>query len=50
MYAYYNLFPVDTVIKKHDVIGQAYFQNFLVADNDKATGERLGGFGSTDKK
>ncbi|MBO5179454.1 MAG: dUTP diphosphatase [Clostridia bacterium] len=49
MYAYYNLFPIDTVIKKHEVIGQAYFQNFLVADNDKATGERLGGFGSTDK-
>lgn len=50
MYAYYNLFPVDTVIKKHDVIGQAFFQNFLIADDDKATGERLGGFGSTEKK
>lgn len=49
MYAYYNLFPVDTVIKKHEVIGQAFFQNFLIADDDKATGERLGGFGSTNK-
>ena len=50
MYAYYNFFPVDITIKKHDTIGQAYFQNFLKVDNDQATGERLGGFGSTDKK
>ena len=50
MYAYYNFFPVDITIKKHDTIGQAYFQNFLKADNDKAEGIRTGGFGSTDKK
>lgn len=50
MYAYYNFFPVDITIKKHDTIGQAYFQNFLKVDNDQASGERLGGFGSTDKK
>jgi dUTP pyrophosphatase len=50
MFAYYNFFPVDTVIKKHDVIGQGYFQKFLVTDDDKAEGQRLGGFGSTDKK
>ena len=50
MYAYYNFFPTDTVIKKHDTIGQAYFQNFLVADNDLTTNaKRIGGFGSTDK-
>ncbi len=49
IYAYYNFFPVDTHIKKHDPIGQAFFQKFLVADNDNATGQRLGGFGSTDK-
>lgn len=49
MYAYYNFFPFDTTIKKHEVVGQAYFQKFLVADNDKAEGKRLGGFGSTDK-
>ena len=49
MYAYYNFFPKDITIKKHDTIGQAYFQNFLISDNDHATGERLGGFGSTDK-
>lgn len=50
MYAYYNFFPADTVIKKHDTIGQAYFQKFLVADNDlKISSKRMGGFGSTDK-
>ena len=49
MYAYYNFFPVDITIKKHDTIGQAYFQNFLKADNDHAEGIRTGGFGSTDK-
>ena len=50
MYAYYNFFPVDITIKKHDTIGQAYFQNFLKVDNDIAEGIRTGGFGSTDKK
>lgn len=50
MYAYYNFFPVDITIKKHNAVGQAYFQKFLVADNDNATGKRLGGFGSTDQK
>lgn len=50
MYAYYNFFPVDITIKKHDTIGQAYFQNFLKVDNDVADGVRIGGFGSTDKK
>ena len=49
MYAYYNFFPTDTVIKKHDPVGQAFFQKFLITDDDKATGERMGGFGSTDK-
>ncbi len=50
MYAYYNFFPIDITIKKHDTIGQAYFQNFLKVDNDVAEGVRTGGFGSTDKK
>lgn len=49
LYAYYNFFPIDTKLKKHDTIGQAYFQKFLIADNDNATGERIGGLGSTDK-
>ncbi len=50
MYAYYNFFPFDLTVKKHDIIGQAYFQKFLIADNDKPLNEiRKGGFGSTDK-
>lgn len=49
MFAYYNFFPFDVTIKKHEACGQAFFQKFLVADDDKATGERKGGFGSTDQ-
>ena len=50
MYAFYNFFPVDTTLKKHDTVGQAYFQKFLIADNDLTTNaQRMGGFGSTDK-
>lgn len=49
MYAFYNFFPTDTIIHKHDTVGQAYFQNFLIADNDLSTKAiRVGGFGSTD--
>ena len=50
MFAYYNFFPVDVTIKKHEPVGQAFFQNFLVTDDDKASDIRMGGFGSTDKK
>lgn len=50
LYAYYNFFPFDVTIKKHEAIGQAFFQEFLIADDDRATGERLGGFGSTENK
>ena len=49
MFAYYNFFNEDVVIKKGDVIGQVIFQKYLVTDNDNATGMRTGGFGSTDK-
>lgn len=49
MYAFYNFFDHDLEIKKGDVIGQAIFQKFYVADDDRAEGERLGGFGSTSK-
>ena len=50
MFAYYNFYPVDTIIKKHDPVGQAFFQKFLITDDDKAEGKRMGGFGSTDNK
>ena len=37
----------DGVIKKGDRIAQGLFHKFLITDNDNATGERLGGIGST---
>ena len=49
MFAYYNFFDHDVEIKKGDCIGQAIFKKFLLADGDKAQGERTGGFGSTSK-
>ena len=50
MYAYYNIGNEPIEIKKGDVIGQVVFQKFLVTDDDNATGNRTGGFGSTDKR
>lgn len=49
MFAFFNLKDEDIKIKKGDAIGQAIFQKYLITDNDIATGERLGGFGSTSK-
>ena len=42
MFAFYN-------IKKGDAIGQGIFQKYFVTDDDVAEGERVGGFGSTNK-
>jgi len=47
MFAFYNIKDTDVEIKKGDVVGQAIFQKFLIIDEDNATGERKGGFGST---
>ena len=49
MFAFYNIKEEDTIIKKGEAIGQAVFQKYLVTDDDVASGERTGGFGSTDK-
>lgn len=49
IFQYYNFFPNDITIKKGEKVGQAYFQKFLIADNDKASGIRTGGIGSTGK-
>ena len=49
MFAFFNIKDEDIVIKKGEAIGQAVFQKYLVTDDDKAEGERLGGFGSTSK-
>lgn len=45
----YNFSNEDIIIKKGERIAQAVFQKFLTIDGDNATGERLGGFGSTEK-
>ena len=50
MFAFFNIKDEDVEIKKGDCIGQAIFQKFYVTDDDNATGERTGGFGSTSKK
>ncbi len=49
MYAFYNIKDEDIEIKKGEAIGQAIFQKYLVTDDDVAEGERIGGFGSTNK-
>ena len=49
MFAFYNIKDEDIQIKKGDRIGQAIFMPFLIADNDNANSERIGGFGSTNK-
>lgn len=49
MFAFYNIKEEDVEIKKGDIIGQAIFQKYLVTDDDNAEGDRVGGFGSTNK-
>ncbi len=49
MYAYYNFGTEPLEIKKGEVIGQVVFMKYLITDDDSATGERMGGFGSTSK-
>ena len=49
MFAFYNIKDEDVTIKKGDAIGQAVFQKYFVTDEDEAEGERMGGFGSTNK-
>ncbi len=49
MFAFYNIKEDDVQIKKGECIGQAIFQKYYIADDDDAEGERIGGFGSTNK-
>ncbi len=49
MFAFYNIKDEDITIKKGEAIGQGVFQKYLVTDDDTASGERKGGFGSTSK-
>ena len=50
MFAFYNIKDEDITIKKGEAIGQGVFAKYLIVDNDNASGERQGGFGSTDKE
>lgn len=43
-----NLSPVPIILKKGDTIGQGIIKFYLTTSSDDASGERLGGFGSTD--
>ena len=49
MFAFYNIKDEDIEIKKGECIGQAIFQKYLLTDDDKAEGERMSGFGSTER-
>lgn len=42
-----NLAPFAIELKKGDKIGQGVFMKYEVTEDDEATGERSGGFGST---
>lgn len=42
-----NLSPFDIVLHKGDTIGQGILKKYFVTDDDRAQGERIGGFGST---
>lgn len=50
MFAFYNFGLKKQTIKAGDPIGQGIFAKFLKADQDNASGSRIGGFGSTDEK
>ena len=45
----YNLSPFALQIKKGEYIGQGVILPYLTTEDDAATGERVGGFGSTSK-
>lgn len=46
-FPFYNVSDEPITIHKGDKLGQAVFQTYLRADNDNATGKRVGGYGST---
>ena len=49
MFAFYNIKEEDILIKKGECIGQGIFEKYLLTDDDEASGDRMGGFGSTSK-
>ena len=42
-----NLSPYDIQLKKGDIIGQGIIKPYLTTEDDNASGQRVGGFGST---
>lgn len=44
-----NLSPFDIQLHKGDIIGQGVIKPYLITEDDNASGDRLGGFGSTSK-
>ena len=43
----FNILDHDLIIKKGERIAQVVFHKFLTTDNDNASGDRVGGIGST---
>lgn len=48
-FAFKSMNPTGTFIKAGEKLGQGLFIRYGIVDDDEAEGERLGGFGSTDK-
>lgn len=46
-FQFINLSPVPIQLKAGDCIGQGIIKSYLKTENDSATAERVGGFGST---
>lgn len=42
-----NLSPFDIQLHKGDIIGQGIIKPYLTTEDDNASGQRMGGFGST---
>ena len=42
-----NLTPFDIQLKRGDTIGQGIIKSYEITSDDNATGQRIGGFGST---
>ena len=42
-----NLSPFDIELHKGDIIGQGIIKPYLTTEDDNASGQRMGGFGST---
>lgn len=42
-----NLSPFNIIIKKGEIIGQGILHRYEITEDDEASGDRAGGFGST---